>query len=93
MNILETYLKTNTTTHASTLHPYENDSDFVFPSIVPQSTLSATLRRYNISLQTEKRELLALESVILKMQTIVEAALLEIYKLEDSLNEDNGVAL
>lgn len=89
VNILETYLKANTTKHpSSTSLPYENDSDFVFPNIVPQSTLSATLHKYNISLQNEKRELLNLENVILKMQNIVEAALLEIYKLEDSLTDD-----
>lgn len=88
MNILETYLKANTTPHPSTFHPYENDSDFVFPSLIPQSSLAATLHKYNISLQTEKQELLNLENVILKMQNIVESALLEIYKLEDSLIED-----
>ncbi|KAL1462725.1 hypothetical protein WDU94_014538 [Cyamophila willieti] len=88
VSILETYLKANSTPHPSTYHPYENDSDFVFPSLIPQSTLSATLHKYNISLQNEKRELLNLENVILKMQNIVESALLEIYKLEDSLIDD-----
>lgn len=51
------------------------------------------LNRYNISLQNEKRELLNLENVILKMQNIVESALLEIYKLEDSLNDDTTTDL
>lgn len=52
-----------------------------------------SLNRYNISLQNEKRELLNLENVILKMQNIVESALLEIYKLEDSLNDDTTTDL
>lgn len=88
VDVLESFLKTNKVVPKSTVHPYENDPDFVFPSFVPHSTLAETLSKYNISLQTEKKGLLKLENLILKMQNIVESALLEIYKLEDSLQEE-----